>query len=274
MVYTLQDEDEDEPPAPLPELPETVVRGRPDPFPANALEGDTVVTPTRTEVPASEVGSSFSVISQEQIRESGRVNVGEVLRDVVGVDVVRQGGPGGLQSVFIRGTNSQHTKVLLDGVPINDPSNATRGFDFSTLDVENVERIEVLRGPQSLLYGSDAIGGVINIITRRGEGSAVAARHGTWWNLWHRRARPCRSAAAMTQAYYSFGGAFSDTAGISQAARRFDNTERDGYSNGTLSGRFGWTPCELLNVDYVFRWADVDAEVDNYDFSWAVPWTI
>ncbi len=270
VVYTLQDKDDDEPPAPLPELPETVVRGRPDPFPANALEGDTVVTPTRTEVSAGEVGSSFSVISQEQIRASGRVNVGEVLRDVVGVDVVRQGGPGSLQSVFIRGANSQHTKVLLDGVPINDPSNATRGFDFSTLDIENVERIEVLRGPQSLLYGSDAIGGVINIITQRGAGPLslrASGRGGTFGT-----ARQTLSVSGGNDTtYYSFGGAFTDTAGISQAARRFDNTERDGYSNGTLSGRFGWTPSELLNVDYVFRWADVDAQVDSYDFSLSRP---
>ena len=78
-------------------------------------------------------------------------SMAEVLRNVEGLDVVRQGGPGGVTSVFIRGANSQHTKVLLDGIPMNDPSNATRGFDFSTLSVENIERIEVVRGPQSTL---------------------------------------------------------------------------------------------------------------------------
>ncbi len=269
VAHKLQDEEEAGTGS-LPELPETVVRGRPDPFPATALQGDTVVTPTRTEAPASRVGSSFSVVTRQDIQQSGRANVGEVLRDVVGVDVVRQGGPGGLQSVFIRGTNSQHTKVLLDGVPINDPSNATRGFDFSTLDVENVERIEVLRGPQSLLYGSDAIGGVINIITQRGEGPLSLRATGRGGTFGTARQTLSLSGGNDT-AYYSFGGAYSDTAGVSQAARRLGYTERDGYSNGTLSGRFGWTPCEALNVDYVFRWADVEAEVDDYDFFTALP---
>jgi vitamin B12 transporter len=273
IVYSLQDEQADgaaEDDAPLPEYPEMVVRGRPDPFPANALEGDTVVTPTATEESASTVGSSFSVITEQQIQQSGRANVGEVLRDALGVDVVRQGGPGSLQSIFIRGTNSQHTKVLLDGIPLNDPSNATRGFDFSTLDVENIERIEVLRGPQSLLYGSDAIGGVINIITKRGEGplSVRSTGRGGSFGTWR---QTMSLSGGNDRAYYSFGGAFSDTAGISQAARRLGNSERDAYSNGTLSGRFGWTPSDLLNVDYVFRWANADAEVDDFDLFVGVP---
>lgn len=276
VTYTLRDDDSADAPAdespqrPIPELPDTVVRGRADPFPAQPLNSETVVSPTGSESLVGQVGSSLTVLNEQQIRATGRTNVAEVIRDSVGLNVVQQGGPGGLTSVFIRGTNSQHTKVFLDGIPINDPSNATRGFDFSTLDVENIERIEVLRGPQSLLYGSDAIGGVINIVTKRGEGplSVRATSRGGTFGTWR---QTLQLSGGDSKHYYSIGGAFSDTDGISQADRRFDNFENDGYSNGTLSGRFGWTPSDLLNVDYVFRWTDVDAEIDDFSFALGRP---
>jgi len=82
--------------------------------------------------------------------------------------VVQQGGPGAETSVFMRGTNSNHTKVLVDGIDVSDPSNANAAFDFGQLLTQDIERVEVLRGPQSGLYGSDAIGGVISVITKAG----------------------------------------------------------------------------------------------------------
>ncbi len=84
--------------------------------------------------------------------------------------MVQTGGAGGQTSVFIRGTNSNHVKVQIDGIDVNDPSTPNRSFDFSQLQTEDLSRIEVLRGPQSGLYGADAIGGVISFVTKRGEG--------------------------------------------------------------------------------------------------------
>jgi vitamin B12 transporter len=106
-----------------------------------------------------------------------------VLKDIPGLNVVQTGGPGGETSVFMRGTNSNHTKVFIDGIDVSDPSNATGAFDFGQLLTQDIERVEVLRGPQSGLYGSDAIGGVINIITKSGNGPAQftgAAEGGTF----------------------------------------------------------------------------------------------
>ncbi|HRT96425.1 MAG TPA: TonB-dependent receptor plug domain-containing protein, partial [Planctomycetota bacterium] len=131
---------------------------------------EVMVTATRLETPAKQVGSSITVITRKEIEQKKQATVLELLRTVPGVDVVQAGPAGGQSSVFLRGAKSEHTLVLLDGVELNDPITPGRSFDWAHLTADNVERIEVLRGPQSTLYGSDAIGGVINIITRKGQG--------------------------------------------------------------------------------------------------------
>jgi len=252
------------------EIPETEIVGRPDAFPTSPLDAGTAVTPTRSASSLAESGSSVTVLSEQQIADTGQTQVLEVLRQVEGLDVVQQGGPGNLTSVFMRGANSQHTKVLLDGIPVNDPSNATRGFNFSHLTVDNIERIEVLRGPQSTLYGSDAIGGVINIVTKRGEGPMSVSVSGMAGTLGTHR-ESLHLSGGNECYYYSFGASYFHTDGISSAARRLGNLENDGYDNLSFSGRFGWTPSELLNVDYVFRYVDTDTEIDDYDFLTGLP---
>lgn len=255
---------QDEPP--IVELPETVVPGRPSPFPANPLSTGTLLTPNRSETDANRVGSSYTVINEAEIRQTRQSSVAEVLRGKLGLDVVRSGGSGGATSIFLRGANSQHTKVLMDGIPINDPSHPNRGFDFSSLSADNIERIEVLRGPQSILYGSDALGGVINIITKRGEGPPTIRASGMGGSFG--TARTSLSISGGDQAsYYSVSGGYSHTDGISAASVLNGNTEPDRHRNGNLSGRLGWNLSENLNVDYVFRYIDRDVEIDSYDFT-------
>ena len=110
------------------------------------------------------VSASVTVIPREQIEKSGKTDALELLREVPGLDVVQSGGAGATTSVFIRGATSSQTLVLVDGVRVNDPFGT--GYDFSSLSTQNVERIEVVRGPFSALYGADAVGGVISILTR------------------------------------------------------------------------------------------------------------
>ncbi|MBM4308851.1 MAG: TonB-dependent receptor, partial [Deltaproteobacteria bacterium] len=129
-----------------------------------------VVTATRIETPVEEIASSVTVISSQEVERKKKAYVLDLLREAPGINVARTGGPGKETAVFIRGANSEHTLVLIDGVEVNDSMSPGRSFDFANLTVDNVERIEILRGPQSTLYGSDAIGGVINIITKKGEG--------------------------------------------------------------------------------------------------------
>ncbi len=223
---------------------------------------EVVVSASRLEEPARDVASSVTVISGDAMERSQHRRVSEALRDVPALDVVQTGPAGGHTSVFLRGANSEHTLVLIDGVEANDPIAAGRSFNFANLSADNIERIEVLRGPQSVLYGSDALGGVVNIITRRGKGdpkvvtTAEAGRFGTYL------AR-ASVAGGTDRAYYSFGASRLQTAGISSAASNLGNSEKDGYWNETFSTRFGFTPGDGFDIDFAVRAMQGRTEIDN-----------
>ena len=136
---------------------------------------ETVVTATRVPTLIEQIPAGVTVITRRQLEQAGATTLADALALVPGLVPVASGGPGGNTSVFIRGTNSDHVLVLRDGVPLNDPSDPGAAFNFGVDTLASVDRIEIVRGPMSSLYGSGAIGGVINIITRRGSGPA----HGT-----------------------------------------------------------------------------------------------
>ena len=127
-----------------------------------------VVTATRSPLELARSGSAITVIPSEQIQAYGVRNLADALRLAPGVDVTEQGGAGSLAIVRLRGSEAGQTLVLIDGVRVGDPSSTAGELNFGALALTDIERIEILRGPQSALYGSDAMGGVINIISRRG----------------------------------------------------------------------------------------------------------
>jgi len=182
--------------------------------------------PTETEnTPAAVTVLEGAAIERQQIR-----TVGEALREVPGLHVVQSGQPGGVTSVFMRGSNAKHTLVLIDGVRVNNGFDSL--FDFSNLPMDNVERIEVLRGPQSTLYGSEAIGGVINIITKRGADQptgAVTFEGGSYDSL-----RP-RASFAATYGKLSLSGAASY---FSSDNDRLNSAVRQRDVNGSVRYQF------------------------------------
>ncbi len=218
-----------------------------------------VVSPTGTARPLGQTASAVTVITAKDLEQQQRRTLPDALSTVPGLNIVQTGGPGGLTSVFMRGTNSNHTKVLIDGIDVSDPSNPNRSFDFGQMQTADIERIEVLRGPQSGLYGADAIGGVISIFTKRGEG-------------------PARVTAAVEGGAH---GTFNQTAGVSGGQDRINyafnvahlrstNTPvtpaevlppgrqaiGNFYDNMTYSGRIGADVSEYLHVNSIARYTE------------------
>ncbi len=133
---------------------------------------EVVVTAEAVPADASSLGVAVTVVDRAAIDRSRSATVADLLRAVPGVDVARSGGPGGVTSLFLRGTNSNSTLVLVDGVKMNSPYFG--GVDLSSLGTANVERIEIVRGPFSALYGSEAIGGVVQLFTRKAEADGLS----------------------------------------------------------------------------------------------------
>lgn len=217
-----------------------------------------VVTATRIETELEDVGSSVTVITGEELQAKQYEFVLEALREVPGLSVRRAGGRGSQTSIFIRGTDSDHTLLLVDGIQVHDPSSPTGAAEISHMLVENIERIEIVRGPQSTLYGSDAIGGVINIITKKGTGEpavTVTAEAGSEGMF----SQQLRLGGGTGRTYYSLVLDNYSEDGISAAT---SNSEDDGYRNTTFSTRFGHQIKENFGVDLVFRRIQDDSELD------------
>jgi vitamin B12 transporter len=142
------------------------------PAPAPPEPPEVVVTADREPEPISRTGSSISVVKGEALATSNPGSLVDALRTVPGLDITESGGPGSTTNIRLRGANTGQTLVMIDGIRINDPTAASGDFDFAMFAPSAIERIEVLKGPQSALYGSDAMGGVVNIITKKGSGPA------------------------------------------------------------------------------------------------------
>jgi vitamin B12 transporter len=224
--------------------------------------GEMVVTATRDEVPIEQVGSSITVITAKELEQQQQRTVADALRMVPGLDVVRTGSYGGTTSVFMRGAKSEHTLVLIDGIEMNDPSSTGGGYNFANLTTDNIERIEILRGPQSTLYGSHAIGGVINIITKRGDGNLKGFLSVEGGSLY--TARESAGVSGGTDLLqYALTVSRLDTNGVSAAGEKYGNTERDGYQNSTLATRLGITPTKNSEIDLILRYDHTRTSLDN-----------
>ena len=192
-----------------------------------------VVAATRTAQPIEKIGASVTVLTQATIDASQAISVPELLVQQPSVNFTRNGGPGASTSLNIRGAESQHTVVLIDGVKLNDPSSTQGGFNSGNLLVGDIARIEILRGAQSTLWGSQAIGGVVNIVTADPTApftSSVEAEAGA------RRTGYLRAGAggATDRITWRLAGGYYTTDGFSAFKT---GKEKDGYQNTGVSGR-------------------------------------
>ncbi|HEY8564836.1 MAG TPA: TonB-dependent receptor [Beijerinckiaceae bacterium] len=238
--------------------------------PGSGAPADIVVTPNRTAQPIQRAGSAITVIPAEEIAKSSVKDVSDLLRQSPGVSLTQAGGPGRVQTVRIRGGDVRHTLVLIDGIRVNDPSSTGREFDFSTLVLADIERIEVLRGPQSALYGSDALGGVINIITKRGGGrprASLAVEGGSYGTKEVRGGLT----GGDDKVDYSIGFSGVETAGFSAYGYRIPRLatvvpwglEPDAARRLGLTARFGLNVADGVRLEFGGSYSHNRAQFDS-----------
>jgi len=233
---------------------------------AEETSNDTIIVEgSRLNQTATEIGSSVSIITAEDIDKLGFDFALDAIAAAPGVTINANGAFGGVASVRIRGAASEQTLVLVDGVPVNDPSAPGGGFNFARFDTENIERIEVLKGPQSTLWGTDAIGGVVSITTKRPEkglGGAIFGEYGSFNTF--------RGGAAIEGGNegsdFRLAVVHTSSDGISKADEDNGNTQDDAYEALTLSAKGGLDLNDNLRLSANVLWTDAEAEFDSFVF--------
>lgn len=222
-----------------------------------------VVSATRYEQNLSNIGSSISVINADDLAQSQTVFVQDILQSVPGVTLNQNGSFGGISSVRVRGASSEQTVILLDGVQINDTSSPGGGFNFANLDPNGIEQIEVLRGPQSILYGSDAIGGVINILTPTGADGLQGSLYleGGAFDTFRAGGN---IAGGTEKLNFSLSAGGITTDGISKADENNGNSEKDGYRNISLHGKVTGKITENHSLQLISRFVDNKSDFDGF----------
>ena len=225
-------------------------------FDQNEAEAEPIiVSATRFDIPLDQSPASVSVITSEDIDLKQIERVSDALREVPGLSVVQTGTAGQLTSVFTRGLRSEHTQVLLDGVPINQGLQGA--FDFANLTTDNIGRIEIVRGPQSTLYGPRALAGVIHLFTKEGEGTpgiTLSSEGGSYDTF----REALESNGKIEKFDYSIGASRLDT----------DNARPNNqYRNSAAIADVGWSPNEQLRVSSLFTYSLSDTGNPNTIFN-------
>lgn len=233
---------------------------------ANAWAKDTVkveevvVTASRIEEPIEETTSDVIVIREEELEKTNVEYLMDALRRVPELNVAQNGGKGKTASLLLRGASSNQTLVMIDGIKVK--STTTADFDLSGLLVDDIERVEIVKGPQSTMYGSEAMAGVINIITKKGEGKpkAEVSFEGGSFGTYNPAVTVSGAAGAFD---YRVTAQYYRTDGISAAKQ---GTEKDEYLNASVSGKFGIKRGENAEVELTAKHYYDRSELDAFDF--------
>ena len=228
---------------------------------------EVVVTATKFPIKQSQTGKVLTVITSAQLQRSAGKDLSQLLNEQAGLVINgANSNPGKDKSVFLRGASSKYTLILLDGIPVTDPSGVGGAFDLRLLSIDQVERIEILKGSQSALYGSDAIAGVINIITKKSGnkkiGAAGTASYGSY-NTFKGNAVVNGSTKKLD---YNIGYTYFKTDGISEATDKTGtgNFDKDGYKENSFNATLGIKVTDKLKISPFFRMSDYNGDAD-YD---------
>ena len=221
---------------------------------------EVVVSASRIPMAISKVGASITVLTSEAIKASQAMVVSDLLARTPGVDFSRNGGVGGVTFVRIRGAEGDQTMTVIDGVKLNDPSSPGGGFNFANLMIGDITGIEVLRGAQSTLWGSQAIGGVVSIVTAMPEKSleiSADIEGGSFQTGYGRIGLGGKSEHMM----WRISGGYYTTDGISTFA---DGTEQDGYHHAGVNGRFRVEIADGISADVRTIYSRGRVELDGF----------
>lgn len=211
-----------------------------------------VVTADKAATKLSETGKSVIVITKEQLQKSGGKTLSQVLNEQAGIIVNgANSNPGGTKNIYIDGAGAGYTLVMLDGVPLQDASSTDNTIDLRTITLESIERIEIVKGSQSVLYGSDAIAGVINIITKKGGGGkplTVGANES--YGTYNTEQAGAFIGGTLQKFSYNAGYAYFHTDGISEATDTVPNTTapKDGFTQNSFHANLTWEPSRGISI--------------------------
>jgi len=220
---------------------------------------DTVVTATRVAQPLTDVLADVTLIDEPEIRRSGAVNVADLLQRQPGLELSRNGGPGTTTSLFLRGAENRFTAVYIDGVRVDTQS--TGGAPWESIALGQVERIEIVRGPAAAVYGSDAIAGVVQIFTKKGDGpftpyiGAGIGSHST-------KKLEAGFSGKQGAVDYALGAARDISRGFD--SRPGTNPDRDGYRNSSASGRLGLQLHQAHRLEFSGTYNDMKSHYDGF----------
>ncbi len=208
-----------------------------------------VITATAIPTTLSQTPAAVTIINRKQIAQQQANRLSTILQQVSGVFVDEMGGRGGMSSVYLRGGDPNFTMIMIDGIPINDPSNQRGGsVNLSTLTPERIERIEIVRGPASVVYGSDAMAGAINIITRKGQANAHYDATGEGGQFGYGRG-VLQARGTVYDVRYS--GSFAFT-------RNDEQVEGDRFEELTTGGSVEWSPTSSANIQVTGQYSQSD----------------
>jgi vitamin B12 transporter len=220
---------------------------------------EVVVTATRVAQPLSDLVADVTILDRDTLERSSAAGLGDVLARVPGVEIARNGGAGGTTSVYVRGAETRFTAVYIDGVRVD--SQSTGGANWQAIPLSQVDRVEVLRGPAAAVYGSDAMAGVIQIFTRKGE-AAFAPVASVGAGSFDTSKASLGFSGAHEGVDYALNVANEDSVGFNSRTITTQNPDKDGYHLESASGRLGWQ----INPDHRLEATALSSQLNSqYD---------